>query len=298
MAKHTFILSDESVNSYGFRVLTTGINTERFEQNPVMLYEHNTGQLIGRWENIRKEDGKLKADAVFDEEDELAQKVSKRVEKGFLKGASIGFNINKAVGDTVTESLLMEASIVTLPGNGNALRLYADGRLLTDAEVKEFALNLKTQITNQNSQITNKMKLNATNLTALGINEDATEEQLNSAVAMAMEENKRLKAELDKINSEKIEAMLDEAITAGKLKAEQKGQFAKLAAADLEAVKSVIAGLSAAVKPADVIKPGEQTEKKTFAELRKNPAELAKLKAEQPEEYAKLLKESGIARHI
>jgi len=33
-----FILSDESVNSYNFKVITDGIDLERFKKNPVMLY--------------------------------------------------------------------------------------------------------------------------------------------------------------------------------------------------------------------------------------------------------------------
>ena len=60
----TFVLSDESVNSYGFVVLTEGIDTSAFERNPVMLYMHNRdGNVIGRWENIRKEDKRLLGDA-------------------------------------------------------------------------------------------------------------------------------------------------------------------------------------------------------------------------------------------
>ncbi len=80
----TFVLSDESVNSYGNVVLTEGIDTTAFERNPVMLYMHNRdGNVIGRWENIRKEDKRLLGDAVFDDSTELAATVKKQVEKGF-----------------------------------------------------------------------------------------------------------------------------------------------------------------------------------------------------------------------
>ena len=87
----TFVLSDESVNSRGFVVLTEGIDTSVFEQNPVMLYMHVLdGNVIGRWENIRKEDNKLLADAVFDDSTELGAQVKKQVEGGFLRAVSIG----------------------------------------------------------------------------------------------------------------------------------------------------------------------------------------------------------------
>ena len=72
----TFVLSDETVNSYGFVVLTEGIDTTAFERNPVMLYMHNRdGNVIGRWDNIRKEGKRLLADAVFDESTELGAQV-------------------------------------------------------------------------------------------------------------------------------------------------------------------------------------------------------------------------------
>jgi hypothetical protein len=102
----SFILSDESINDRGFRILTSGIDLSRFESNPVMLWMHqrDTGggatQVlpIGRWENIRKEDGKLMADPVFDDNDRFAQLVRGKVENGFVKGASIGVRI-KSVSD-------------------------------------------------------------------------------------------------------------------------------------------------------------------------------------------------------
>ncbi len=42
-----FILSDESVNCYGLRFLTAGIDIKDFVKNPVMLYMHGRGQVIG-----------------------------------------------------------------------------------------------------------------------------------------------------------------------------------------------------------------------------------------------------------
>ena len=127
--KTTFVLSDESVNSYGFVVLTSGIDTARFERNPVMLYMHNRdGNVIGRWENIRKDGQRLLADAVFDEHTELGAKIKQQVESGFLRSVSIGIDstvIEKHNGtDTVIKCRLMEASIVDIPSNENAVKLF------------------------------------------------------------------------------------------------------------------------------------------------------------------------------
>ena len=47
----SFILSEESINDRGFRVLTGGINLERFKKNPVMLWMHHRdhGYSIAYW---------------------------------------------------------------------------------------------------------------------------------------------------------------------------------------------------------------------------------------------------------
>ena len=125
----TFVLSDESVNSYGFVVLTSGIDTTTFERNPVMLYMHNRdGNVIGRWENIRKDGSRLLGDAVFDDSTELAATVKKQVKNGFLRCVSIGIE-EIATGElngvqTVTKCRLIEVSIVDIPSNSNAVKLY------------------------------------------------------------------------------------------------------------------------------------------------------------------------------
>ena len=142
---NTFILSDESVNDFGFRILTDGIDITRFKKNPIMLYGHirafegkgkdGTILPIGRWENIRKKDGQLLADAVFDEDDKFAMKVASKVDKGILNAASSGLDLTEYSEDpklmkkgqvlpTITKSVLKEGSIADVPGNGNAVKLY------------------------------------------------------------------------------------------------------------------------------------------------------------------------------
>lgn len=87
----SFVLHDESVNTYGFRMLTAGGDLSEFIKNPVMLLNHDDWSLpIGRWENIRKENGQILADPVYDLKDERGARVSGKVEDNFLNAASIG----------------------------------------------------------------------------------------------------------------------------------------------------------------------------------------------------------------
>ena len=126
---HTFVISDETVNSYGFVVLTSGIDTSRFLKNPVMYYMHERDSgVIGRWENIRVSGVRLLADAVFDEELPLGKEVLRRVESGFIRSASIGIgNVEREEIngiETVVKCVLKEVSIVDIPSNYNAVKLF------------------------------------------------------------------------------------------------------------------------------------------------------------------------------
>ena len=91
METKSFVLHDDTVNTYGFRMLTSGANLEEFRRNPVLLLMHSDHLLpIGRWENIRVEGSRILADPVFDMEDPEAKKIAGKVDRGFLRAASIG----------------------------------------------------------------------------------------------------------------------------------------------------------------------------------------------------------------
>lgn len=138
------VLSDESINSYGYRVLTSGIDLSAFRKNPLLLWGHYRDEgsarwcnylPIGHWEDIEVKDGVLSACPVFDCTDELSQTICDKYEAGTLSASSIGFRIKATSSEkkhllpgqtreTVTKCELIEASIVDIPANKNACRLY------------------------------------------------------------------------------------------------------------------------------------------------------------------------------
>ncbi len=135
-ANMRFIISDERVNRYGYRILSTGMNTTSFEKNPVVFYNHDTYSLpIGKGKDLRHElDGSITLDIDFDAEDEQALAVQKKAERGFLNACSVGIDVLETSTDatvvltgqtrpTVTRCELLELSICGIPGNRNALRL-------------------------------------------------------------------------------------------------------------------------------------------------------------------------------
>ncbi len=52
-------ISNDSLNSYGSRVLTSGMSVEQYCRNPVLLYMHQRGNVIGYVKDLRVEDGEV-----------------------------------------------------------------------------------------------------------------------------------------------------------------------------------------------------------------------------------------------
>lgn len=318
----TFILHDDSVNTYRFRMLTSGANLDEFRRNPVMFLHHNDYDLpIGRWENIRVEGSQILADAVFDELDDQAMKVKGKVDRGFIRMASIGawapeektedpaMMLPGQTGPTVTKWTVREASIVAIGANHNALRMYnrstgelidlsdtdAVLRLMDDLSIKKIdnMSTLKTILNLQDNASDADIETAVQNLQQ----ENETLKQTNATLE---DENKRLKdeannAEAQRQQAQKAEAvqLVDAAVRDGRLDASGKDAFIALFDADFERAKAT---LNAIPKVKSVVSQIEeqQVELKDFVSKSWNELDraglLPKLKDAAPEIYAQKFK--------
>ena len=232
MAVKTFILHDETVNTYGIRMLTAGANLDEFRRNPVMLLNHNDWELpIGRWENIRIEGTRILADAVFDETDSRAKEVAGKVERDFLRMASISAWVDEAsedpayrmpgqTGPTIVRWTAREASICPIGANHNALALYdrATGTRVDRAQViRLFAGSPNTAISND-TYMTLKELLKLNDAAGEAAVTEAVEaiirnrDELQTETVRLRDENKQLTERLESINKAKKEAEQTEAV--------------------------------------------------------------------------------------
>lgn len=215
-----FVLTDGSLNSYGYRVITSGVRLERFKKNPIMLWMHfrdegcqywGESKPIGHWEDIEVTDESITAVPVFDCVDDLSKLVCAKVEAGTINAVSIGFApiatsknekdlLPGQTRESVTEWELMEASFVDIPANANAVRLYG----LSD---NVLAFSLKNDVNYIPSLPTSNpqkqpMKLKETLsavLAFLGIPKDkAQETELTDEQLLSLDgEMARLRSELE-----------------------------------------------------------------------------------------------------
>jgi len=304
-----FVLNDESrVNSHGFILMNSGGNFERFRENPVMLHNHNIGELIGSWDNLRTDGSLLKAAAKFDSDDDLSKKIEGRVNRGFLKGASPGICIIDAELKTMPDGLfvpvvtkweLMEASVVSVPSNAGALKLYnKQGEAVENSDDIQLIINSKEELKISNQKL--KMKeivLTAQALTLLGLNADSDGSAISTAILALGARAEKAESELSEQKKSVAVSIVDKAIREGRLSADRKDDFVKLAMADAAQAQSIIDAIPARQTLGDRIKPGEKSVMSAGREdwdykkwFKEDAQGLRRLKAENPDAYEQLRK--------
>ena len=253
-----FLLTDETVNCYGYRLLTSGLQLDRFDP-PIGFFMHDREKGVAvKWTDLTVRDGALYGKPVVDETrfPDLAQQII----DGFYAAASVGhivalewsedpeMKLEGQTGPTVTKWFPRECSIVDIPGNYNAVaqdKLFDEG----DNVLLDLSDNLNTLNFMEKPAILVEalLALSLPNLAA-----DATPEQalevIRELAAKASKadgletELKNLRAEMaalkEKTDSEKIASIVEKALAdhkinqamADKLKADYKSNIAGLQA--------------------------------------------------------------------
>ena len=153
---YDFIINTENVNEFYYRVLTDGIDYTQYMRNPVVLFMHEREfqkkdekkgtAVIGRCIKLWKKGTDLVATIEFDMDDEFAATIAGKVERGFIRMASMYADVKATTTDpelvlpgqlyeTVTKCKLVEISIVDIGGNDGAIRLPRDGNQLKHQKI-------------------------------------------------------------------------------------------------------------------------------------------------------------------
>lgn len=193
-----FVVADEEVNRKEWRLLLSGLDMTNFLKNPVALVQHDTWSVpIGRWEQLRVEEGRLIGSLVFDRNDPEAVRLYWKYADGFMNAVSIHIRPIEESDEpsllkagqkypTITKSELLEISVVTLPGNANAVKLLnADGteyqlnlisRPMTE-EKKSPEKDEQTQLDAMRQEIAEMRVVNAKNLVALHVQRGVVDQE-------------------------------------------------------------------------------------------------------------------------
>lgn len=297
-------ISNDSLNSYGTRVLTAGMNVEQYCRNPVLLYMHERGNVIGYVKDVKVENDEVTGELVFDEATELSKRCKKQFEFGSLKMVSAGLDIIEMSEDaahlvagqtspTITKSKLFEVSVVDIGANDDALVLTHKGKTITLGRDGECPL---PELSNNHQKSKSEMEQKAIAL-QLGLPETATDAEIAEKLGelkAAKEENAKLRKEKDALTLANITSLVEKAIGEKRIGAEKKQQFIdlgkKIGAEELENTFSAMSPqvkLSAVLGQHGTAKTGTATYKK----LSEVPGDkLVELRKQQPDEYKRLYK--------
>lgn len=309
MAKDV-VISTSRLNSYGTRVLTSGINIEQYKKNPILLYMHERGRVIGRIENVRFEGDRLIGTPVFDMEDEEAAKIGRKWENDFLNMCSGGFEPVELSNDpqylvpgqtrsTVVRSILVEVSIADLGSNDDSLKLYEpDGKLLKFAtgEENDFIPLLKLGKHTEEETPTEGTENNKNNFTmnkillTLGLATTATEDEAVAAITKLQGDATRAET----LELARIETAVDSAIAARKTTADKRENLITLGKkAGFDTLQATLDMLIPAQKPNQLINPAGGVAASaaitlTYSQL--SDSQLRDLQDKNPDEFLRLFK--------
>jgi hypothetical protein len=310
-----FLLTDSSVNSYGFRLLTSGYLMDEYKKNPIGydMHKRDTGVLV-RWEDLRVDGEKVYGKPVINLNHPNGQKTVEDIENGFINAASVGHLIALEVsedpavrlpnqlGPTVTKWFNRECSLVDIPGNFNALKLY---------DKDENEINL-ADFTKPKFPEMKKIEITAAHLTALNLKAEATDADfataLNDLVAKAAKvdslqtELATAKKTLGDLNAsvvtDKVKGLLAPALAAGKITKELSDKLEKDYATNPDGLSAVLSALPAFTPVTETFKVAEVNVKRVADLVAKGydalmeSGEIVELKAKSPDAYKQLFKDT------
>ena len=255
-------ITNDRLNSYGTRVLTAGMDVEQYKRNPVLLYMHERGNVIGYVKDLKVEDGEVTGELMFDEASELSVRCKKQWEFGSLKMVSAGLDILETSEDaellvqgqtcpTITKSKLFEVSLVDVGANDDAIVLQKDGRKITLGKDSECPLPM---LNNNKKQKQMEQKQYALQL---GLPETATEVEIAAKIrelTAAKQENETLRKEKATLTLASITAVVEKAVGEKRIGADKKEDFINLGKEiGQEKLERIISAMSPQMKLSAVI---------------------------------------------
>lgn len=326
------IISSSTVNGRGFRVDTKGISLNRYRKNPVLLWMHQRGTVIGQIVDIRVEDGMLTGEPVFDCATPLSQQLKAQYEAGSIRACSMGIDVFEVVeepisgGSTipvVTQCELFEISLVDVPENPESVTLRHEGQPIGPAQLVTLAkspqagstaMAVTSPINTINNSIMNLQEL----ALLLGLAEGATEDEVKKAILTllahkeqldaANEQLTQLRTEVENVRTEQqraqlahVERMVDRAISEQRINAAKRDHYIDLGKKiGNDALESIFDDMPRPTRIVETLDHSADGNSSQYRKLSDVPADrLVTLRKEEPERYARLYEaEYGIRPEV
>ena len=312
-----YVLSDSTVNEYGFRLLTSGYQLAAFQKNPIGYYMHRREDGIAlKWEDLHIADDKILGTPVINLSNGRGEQTCDEAENGFLNAASVGhivvleYSTDPAMmlpgqtGPTITKWYNKECSLVDIPGNCNALtKLYdAQENEINLMDLGSVAPIIKVSGQNMIKELCDTLRLgdeaDEKVLIATVQNLAAKANNLELENKVLLNDKYTLQQQLEEINNVRtrfeITALLDRALEDKKVTVALRDKLANDYATNPEGLRSLLSAMPAYRSIAEHLKSKQQDKTEAqwqWDDYEKNdPAgkKLKELRANDPVKYKEL----------
>jgi hypothetical protein len=315
-----FVIVSNQVNNYGYRVDTAGMDVTQFEKNPTLLDMHQRGNVLGHWQDVQREpNGDITAVPYFTDATQRAKEVYAMVEDGSYRMCSAGFTpvatssapedvMPGQVYETITKSKLVEASIVDVGADDNALALYHNSDLLlldgsndtskiipiinqtNNLQMKEHLIPLLTLM---GLQATGTMDQLIQSINDLKTNADTAKAQLQQKEDTIVTLNDTIATLQQAATTAAVDAVIDAAVAERKITEAQKPFYKQMGETNLENLKQLMATIPATPTLGSHIAPGadgtDPLLQLSYDEAHRTD-KLAEIKTKYPAQYKQLFK--------
>jgi len=153
-------ITTESIDRDGEVLIAQGMDATEFEENPVLFYNHDYSQPVGKVTALKRGKNKVDATMEFAKRPEgfqgsyFPEFIESLVSQGVVKGISVGFvpkeggvrkaskedktNYGQEVSQVYSQWKLLEVSIAPLPANGTALVQAVRKGIVSRSEVTKW----------------------------------------------------------------------------------------------------------------------------------------------------------------
>lgn len=311
-----YVLSDSSVNVYGFRLLTSGYQLDAYRKNPIGYYMHRREEGIAlKWEDLEIADDKVMATPVINLSNTRGTQICDEAENGLLNAASVGhivvleystepeLMLPGQTGPTITKWYNKECSLVDIPGNNNALTTLYDAQenAINLVDLGTGLQGLKTPELPAMAELASTLQLAADSTFATVL---TTVQDLAAKAATLAQENTLLRndrqgmqqqiEEMNKANVQvEIAALLDRALEDRKITVSLRNQLALDYTTNPTGLKALLAAMPAYRSIAEQLKTGVDNAEGqwTWDDYEKNDPtgkKLKTLRANDPARYKEL----------
>jgi hypothetical protein len=305
-----FVLSDSTVNVYGFRLLTSGCDLEESLRNPIGYYDHkkDDGVLV-KWEEVALVDDQIVGKPVINLEHPRAARTITEINEDFLNAASVGHIclLETALEDNPDnedEPILVglkwyykECSLVDSPGNRSAFKLYDQQEKEINLADARLSLIDKSVLKPKNNMSKIALTISPLLVSLLNLSDSTDQGAFEDAVQNLHDEKKgaekKLADTLKKHNGEKIASILDKGLADGKYNKATRDKLAKTYADKPDELSDLVNDMTAYKPLTDTLVDGDipkDLADKSYDDLHR-AGKIKELKTKFPARYKVVYKE-------